>query len=258
MATQEIRTCSSRALITTLAAAGFRTTLIYTDPPWAFRSGNAGHGSARKHYNCMTNADIASDLDAARAIAAPDAYLAVWCTLPKIAEWFRDSAPIFAAPAIPHAEQWEYASGAMWGKVGRLGVGYQFRGDAEILLLYRRGEIHPLSGQSESNMWLEPRSPIHSEKPRIGMETILRLGSLPETVVIDLYAGESGSMARACRRMHRGYLGAEIDEARARLARRRLAQTELVGFMDYGPALAQAALGMEDGADWEEEIDALG
>jgi len=182
--------------------------LAHADPPWSYAN-EGGRGTACNEYTTITNADIVEHLDAAYDCAQPDAYALVWCTFPKLAEWMQASSRM----------RWEYKSGGAWGKADGLGVGFHWRGDSEVLLLYTRGKPHP-SDKSVSNLHIGPRTQ-HSEKP---LAWLLQLagGLCPAGgLVLDLYAGLA-PMARACKATGRRYLGAEIDTERHRHAMAKL------------------------------------
>jgi hypothetical protein len=104
-------------------------------------------------------------------------------------------------------------------------MGFHFRGDSEPLLLYRKGAPKPLDG-ARSNLWLAARGE-HSEKPRLALDALVKMGCPPGGLVLDLYAGATASLAVVCRRLGRGYVGAEIDPERHREAMLRLAQGDL-------------------------------
>jgi hypothetical protein len=232
--------------------------LLHFDPPWQYFTGTSGHGAAGKHYQQSPEAEIAALLARAYRVGAADSYLAVWCTFPKLGEWtarprherkqgeitaallseleplltpeqFAHFAQRMTIPALsPHEivedAGWAYISGGAWGKTGGLGVGYHFRGDAEILLLYRKGSPRPHGG-SKTNLWLEPRTLTHSEKPQTALRALARMVP-PGALVVEGYAG-SGSMARACRATGREYIGCEGDPQRHALALVRLSQQEM-------------------------------
>lgn len=190
--------------------------MIHADPPWLYANGNGLGGSkgsgAQDKYGGLSEAAVAEHLVAAHRVAAEDAYLFFWVTFPKLAEWF----------AVNGDQPWEYVTGGAWGKEGRLGMGFHFRGDSELLMLYRKGNPKPLGG-SKSNLWLSRRGE-HSEKPDSALSQFVEMGSRLGETVLDLYAGESASLARVCRRLGRDYIGAEIDLERHRRACRNLAQ----------------------------------
>ncbi len=194
--------------------------LIHADPPWSYSDGSKSvlRGLAGTKYDGLSEAAIAEHLVAAYRVAAADSYLMMWATFPKLLEWAR-------LDSVMLAGGWAYVSGAAWGKTNGLGVGYHFRGDSELLLLYKKGQPKPLGG-SKSNLWLADRLE-HSEKPQVALEALVRMGAAPGALVVDCYAGESASLALACRRLGRAYIGAELSPKRWRLAMARLSQQEM-------------------------------
>lgn len=212
-----IESTSARDLI--LATSPESVAMVHADPPWEYRCGTSLRGAAQDHYDGMTILEIAADIEAAYSVAAKSAYLFVWCTFPKLSEWMG------AHQSLP----WEYLSGGAWGKrvTGNWGAGFHFRGDAEVLLLYRKGNPKPLAG-ARSNLWLSEREG-HSKKPDVALHHFVEMGSRPGDTVLDLYAGEFGGLARTCRRLGRSYRGAELDAERAGRARDSLRQCSLLG-----------------------------
>jgi site-specific DNA-methyltransferase (adenine-specific) len=200
----EIRCCSATDLIASLEPGSVDA--VIADPPWSYARGVGVGGGAQDEYSGLSEGAIASDCRAAMARMGLG-YLALWATWPKIGAWIE----AFGPPL----------TGACWGKVGGLGVGYHFRGDSEPLLLYRKGNPRPLEG-SKSNLWLHPRLG-HSEKPPNALEALVRMSCPEDGLVLDPYAGESASLAKVCRRLGRRYVGAEIDPERHARALRRLA-----------------------------------
>lgn len=189
---------------------------VAADPPWEYSRDN----KVMAHYDGVAGEIIAGVLASTHRIAAPDSYLAVWCTFPKLWEWA-------AHDGIMRKAGWRYVSGGAWGKRDRLtGCGFHFRGDAEIVLLYVKGHPVPLGG-SKSNLWLEARGE-HSEKPQTALRALISMAAPVGGLVVDCYAGQSASLARACRALGRRYVGAELDLARHARAILRLSQQEMV------------------------------
>lgn len=187
--------------------------LVLLDPPWAYSDGgrSRARGIASSHYDCLDPETVAEHLNMAEKLAKPDTYAVVWCTFPKLKDWLRYG--IFTTG-------YRYITGGAWGKVTGLGVGYHVRGDAELVLLYVKGSPKPRTTQSnlwvteeDAALWLSRRTG-HSEKPQVALCDILRMATDPGGLVLDLYAGESGSLMRACRATGRRYVGAEIDPER--------------------------------------------
>jgi N6-adenosine-specific RNA methylase IME4/plasmid stability protein len=176
--------------------------LVHADPNWNYQNQRL-NGTAGNHYELAGMPAIVANLDAAFDAAADDCYMLLWATLPLLGEWF--------AAARDGGLRWDYKSGGVWGKTGRLGIGFHWRGDAELLLLYVKGSPRPRI-DTTSNLYVSDRGE-HSEKPEAWLRTLVRTFSDPGALVLDLYAGLA-PMARACRETGRRYVGAEKDEGR--------------------------------------------
>lgn len=210
----DLRRCDVREMLAEVRGAR----LVMADPPWSYHDNPGGSNpEANGIYECMSDADIASILDAAYDCAAPDARLAVWTTHPKLMEW------IGAGHAGP---RWRYVSGGSWAKLRQVGVGYHWRGRTEPVHLFARGAAGRPNVVIE-NGWESPPGD-HSEKPEEWLRVWLRAWTDPGDLVVDVFAGLA-PMARACLAEGRRYVGAEIDRERWELACTRLARArELV------------------------------
>ena len=186
---------------------------VMADPPWTYTQRGV-EGAAERSYGVMTLELIVADLTVAYDQCIDNCYLALWVTFPILAEWFEAS----------HKMPWSYVSGATWGKTNGLGIGFHFRGDAELCLLYRKGAPKPK--KVASNLWLASRG-RHSVKPALALLHLVEMATDKNDTVLDLYAGESASLALACKRMERNYVGAEADESRHRSAIEVLSQGDL-------------------------------
>lgn len=219
--TIDLRCCDVDDMLRSLP--GGCADVVHADPPWNYSGGiptNTGKGGvnvrgyARSIYNCLPESAIQEHLELAYDAAISDCYLLLWCTFPKLSEWLG-----------AYSGRWRYVTGGAWGKqTGGIGVGFHFRGDAEVLLLYKKGAPQPRN-RSTSNLWLSDRTG-HSEKPQTALRALLNLTTDPSGLVVDLYAGASASMARACRATGRRYIGAEISPQRHATAMLRLSQQE--------------------------------
>lgn len=185
--------------------------LVLADPPWSYR--NTGtEGAACQEYELITDQGIAAHLDAAFDCAAPGARLGCWVTFPKLAEWMEAS----------RAMRWRYITGGAWGKIGRPGVGFHWRGDSEILLVYGKPGPRVRPTEVLSNLHLSERTD-HSEKPVGWLRDIVRAWTAPGDLVLSVYSGLFPE-GRACALEGRRCVGAEIDRDRYDMARGRLAQ----------------------------------
>lgn len=177
--------------------------LTHADPPWSYRNEGV-NGAADGHYQTGSVSGIVATLDAAFDAAADDTYLLLWATFPLLAEWF----------AAHTGMRWRYLSGGAWGKLGRPGSGFHWRGDAELLLLYAKGSPKP-GHDVMSNLHTSERT-AHSEKPAPYLKRCVEHFVAPG-VVLDLWAGMA-PLGRACAALGRPYVGAEIDAERHRHA----------------------------------------
>jgi len=186
--------------------------LIIADPPWTYSQAPGGANPAN-HYLTINDSQIALTLD--RAFDQADrCRMAVWCTWPKLGQWFDAKAGA--------RWRWRYVSGGSWHKTGgRAGTGYHWLGGSEPVLLYCKGTGLCTKWGPLSNAHTGPRTD-HSQKPEEWIGEWLDRWTEPGDLVLDLYAGLA-PVARACKLTGRRYLGAEIDPTRHSAALARLA-----------------------------------
>ena len=198
----DLRRCDVADLLPTVRGAS----LIHADPPWVYK--NAGtRGNAADEYALLDMPGIVEHLAAARASAARDCRLVVWCTWPMVGEWFERTAG------------WTWGrpvTGGSWHKEGAPGVGFHWRGNSELVLVYRVGRPRTAKREMLLNAHSSRRG-RHSEKPAPWLAAMLRRWTEPGDLVLDLYAGMA-PMAHACHAEGRRYVGAEIDADRYALA----------------------------------------
>ena len=205
----DLRLASVETVIAELAQAERKPSLIIADPPWSY-SRDAGVANPDLQYLTITEDQIATWLASAYAAAAQNARLAIWCTWPKLGEWF-------AAVDRCDSWQWKYKTGGSWHKVGaELGVGYHWAGHSEIVLIYTRGAPHRDPREIVRNAY-ESKRRKHSEKPDDWIAQWFDRWTEPDDLILDLFAGLA-PVARAAARKGRDYIGAEIDPQRHREA----------------------------------------
>ena len=112
----------------TLPAGPF--SIILADPPWRFSSNSDARPgrNPRRHYPCMTDAEIAAL--PVRGIAAPDALLLMWTTAPML---------VRSLPILP-AWGFRYVSQLVWVKHA-IGTGFWVRNRHELILIATRGRF---------------------------------------------------------------------------------------------------------------------
>lgn len=181
--------------------------LIHADPPWLYTR-EAGVANPETHdiYGGMTEADIATILDAAYDCAAPGGRLVCWATWPKLLEFLT---------AGGAGKRWEYVTGGAWTKIlHNGGVGYHWRSTTEPVLIFaRRGAAMYVDVKQRHYNGHTSHSEEHSRKPLPWLRTMLRAWTPPGALVLDLWSGLA-PMAAACALESRRYIGAEIDPER--------------------------------------------
>lgn len=153
------------------ALGGF--SILLADSCWKYGSGPGTRGSADKHYDTMTLAELC--LLPVEKLAAPDAALFMWATWPLMLE----------AYALMKAWGFEYKNcGFVWAKTNKLqltpfvGMGHMTRGNTEFCLLGTRGKPKRIDAAVQQlildDMIVAPVGE-HSEKPPETRDRIIRL-----------------------------------------------------------------------------------
>jgi N6-adenosine-specific RNA methylase IME4 len=127
--------------------------VIYGDPPWSFEVYEADSGmqrAAENHYPCMDTAAIA----ALRIPAADDCVLFLWTTTPHLPE----------ALEVMQAWGFDYRTNLVWKK-DKIGLGYWFRNQHELLLVGVRGDVPAPSPEMRVSSVTEAPRTTHSAKP---------------------------------------------------------------------------------------------
>ncbi len=147
--------------------------VIYADPPWAYDSSESDMRVIENHYPTMHLDDICTmGID---KIVHDDAILFLWTTSPKLKEAFQ----------VLDAWDFRYRTCAVWDKE-KIGMGYYFRQQHEILLVATRGNIPaPAAVNRPSSVIRSPRSE-HSRKPEVLYDIIESM--YPQLPKIELFA----------------------------------------------------------------------
>jgi N6-adenosine-specific RNA methylase IME4 len=169
-----------RLLVTTRQSAplpsGRRYSVIYADPPWHFEVYNEDSGTERaagNHYPTLPLEHICAL--PVQELAAEDAVLFLWTTLPHLEEAFR----------VIAAWGFQYKTNLAWVK-DKIGLGYFVRNQHELLVVATRGDIpSPAPAARPPSVITAPRRE-HSRKPDEAYELIERM--YPELPKIELFA----------------------------------------------------------------------
>jgi N6-adenosine-specific RNA methylase IME4 len=124
--------------------------VIYADPPWNEVGGGKIKRGADRHYSLMKTSDIKS-LPVAD-LADNTCWLFLWVTN----NYLKDGLDVM--------DNWgfKYVTNLVWAK-NTIGLGYYFRGQHELCLFGKKGQMKPNS-RSESTL-VTAKKNKHSKKP---------------------------------------------------------------------------------------------
>lgn len=153
--------------------------VIYADPPWTYdnkKTGGTMESGAEKHYDLMTNDDIANMPIA--GICQKDCILFMWATVPLMPE------------ALNVVNKWGFTYKTMltWRKIMSQGMGYWFRGQCEHLIVATKGSPKAFRQQvcnffeseydiSQDHVY-QHKAGKHSQKPHYFRELISKAVSV--------------------------------------------------------------------------------
>jgi N6-adenosine-specific RNA methylase IME4 len=147
--------------------------VIYADPPWRYDHQVTDNRAIENQYPTMSIDEICA-LPISE-IASPDAIIFLWATSPKLAQAF----------LVIQAWGFEYVTCAIWDKI-RMGQGYYFRQQHELLLVAKRGNIPvPLPAARPSWSIYQEQRTEHSAKPAKFAEVIEAM--YPDLPKIELF-----------------------------------------------------------------------
>jgi len=145
--------------------------VIYADPPWRYDFSETKSRDIENQYPTMTVEEIAE----LQIPSADNAVLFLWATAPKLPEAFE----------VLNAWGFQYNTCSVWDKE-KIGMGYWFRGQHELLLVGVKGQVSPPSPQTrQSSIYRESRGE-HSAKPEHYYKLIETM--FPDCSCLELFA----------------------------------------------------------------------
>jgi N6-adenosine-specific RNA methylase IME4 len=158
-----------------LIDAGRRWPIALADPPWEFAHAPVGDCGRSPPYPTMTLHDL-MELPVPD-IMTDDAVMFLWTTAPKLDE----------AIDLLRAWRFRYRTCAVWTK-DRVGLGYWFRGQHELLLVAKRGDFPRPRAEDCVSSIIDAARGKHSEKPDAVCKIIESY--FPMSSKIELFARE--------------------------------------------------------------------
>lgn len=136
--------------------------VVLADPPWKYDFAETDNRQIENQYPTATVEEICSHVNAPWFPPLSDnCVLFLWATAPKLQE------------ALQVMREWgfDYKTHAVWDK-GKIGMGYWFRGQHELLLVGVRGDMSPPQAKDRvASVFREARGK-HSAKPECVYQAI--------------------------------------------------------------------------------------
>lgn len=145
--------------------------VIYADPPWRYDFAESSNRAIENQYPTMDIEDICN----LSIPAADNSVLFMWATAPKLKE----------ALLVIEAWGFEYKTHAIWDKE-KIGMGYWFRGQHELLMVATKGKVQPPSESFRASSVIRSPRTKHSVKPDEATEIIDKY--YPEARKIELFS----------------------------------------------------------------------
>lgn len=154
--------------------------VLLADPPWRYDFSETDSRQIENQYPTADADEIARHLDLPWAPQlADDCVLFMWATAPKLREAF----------VVLEGWGFEYKTHAIWDKE-KIGMGYWFRGQHELLIVATRGTKSPPEPDKRfASVFRERRDDKHSKKPECVYRAIEEM--FPDDVKFEMYARES-------------------------------------------------------------------
>lgn len=124
--------------------------VVYADPPWRYSFSKSDNRKIENQYPTMSITEICS----LQVPSATNSVLYLWTTSPKLIE------------GLKVMESWgfTYKTQAVWDKE-KIGMGYWFRGQHEILLVGTKGKFSPPEQRLRTGSVYRFKRGKHSKKP---------------------------------------------------------------------------------------------
>jgi N6-adenosine-specific RNA methylase IME4 len=145
--------------------------VILADPPWDYEFSPTDQRQIENKYPPMPLEEIL----ALEVPAADNAVLFLWATAPKLEE----------ALSVLHAWGFSYKTGAVWDKE-KIGMGYWFRGQHELLLVGTKGHFSPPEDNNRISSVFREERRGHSVKPECVYRALEAM--LPDARRLELFA----------------------------------------------------------------------
>jgi N6-adenosine-specific RNA methylase IME4/ParB-like chromosome segregation protein Spo0J len=144
--------------------------LVLADPPWRYDFAETDNRQIENQYPSASVEEICDMTPKTQ----PNAVVFMWATVAKLQEAFE----------VMGAWGFDYKTSAVWDKE-KIGMGYWFRGQHELLLVGTKGKFSPPEQEARvSSVFREPRGK-HSAKPECVYQWIER--AFPAAIKLEMF-----------------------------------------------------------------------
>jgi N6-adenosine-specific RNA methylase IME4 len=126
--------------------------ILLADPPWRYAHCRSKSKAVEKHYATLTLRQIAAM--PVQSLAAKDALLFLWTTSPHLESGL----------TVLRSWGFQYVTNGCWDK-GRIGQGYHFRQQHELILVGKRGKPGTPHTSHRISSVIQAKRGAHSVKP---------------------------------------------------------------------------------------------
>jgi len=148
--------------------------VLYADPPWRYDFGEVSR-EVENQYPTMSLQELKDLSLELESHISDTAVLFLWATAPKLIE------------ALEVMKSWgfTYRTNAVWDK-GKIGMGYWFRGQHELLLVGTKGKYLPPTTEARFSSVIKTTRTDHSAKPECVYEMIEAI--CPKSKYLELFS----------------------------------------------------------------------
>lgn len=147
---RDLAVLEGKDIVSTPAMPNELFNVIYADPPWQYDFSETDSRAIENQYPTMPLGKIKK----LQIPSEENAVLFLWATAPKLRE----------ALEVLDAWGFTYRTNAVWDKE-KIGMGYWFRGQHELLLVGVKGEFSPPNTENRVSSVIRKARTEHSMKP---------------------------------------------------------------------------------------------
>jgi site-specific DNA-methyltransferase (adenine-specific) len=170
-------------------------------------------GSSNEWFPIFPNSRFPAFFAEVYRVLQPDSHFYMYC----------DQETAFIAKPLAEAAGFKFWKPLVWKKGKRIGMGYHYRAQYELILFFEKGKRRIADLSIADVIDVDPiRNGYPTEKPVSVSEVLIGQSTDRGQLVIDPFAG-SASVGEAALKLGRRFAGCDVKESAVELGRSRLA-----------------------------------